>query len=271
MQEFLSNPAVQGGVAPFAVGLLVTLALMHFRLAGLAIVAGFLTCTYFVSGLQFAPLTAGRKIVLLAIAAPLVGVLVDFALKPGPTGVGLLVVAAAAGALWAFWPLLASKPAAEAWRAGATAALSTAFMAGFGQRALAKDAVRAGSAGLGLGLGVGIAAIFSASAALGLQGIAVAAASGAFLLVQMVRGKRIFAGGTFTFSAMLTAGLVSAAAMVLAELPWYAVAALAVVPIGARLPTPGTAPVWLQALLCSLYSFVIAGAACALAWPEVHY
>lgn len=268
MEELLSNPAVQGGVAPFLAGLVATLVFMRLRLAGLAVVAGFLTCTYFVSGFHVSPLTVTRKIVLLAIAAPVIGVLIDFAFKPNPMAAGLLGLAAAAGALWTFWPVIAAKPAAEAWRLGAIAALSVGFMVAFGQRVLAPDAVRAGAAGLALGLGVGVAAIFGASAALGLQGIAVAAASGAFLLPQMVRGRKIFAGATFTFPAMLTAGLIAAAAMVLAQLPWFAVAALAVVPVGAGLPVPGRAPVWLQAVLCSLYAFIIAGAACVLAWPE---
>lgn len=269
MEELLSNPAFQGGVAPFIAGLVVTLALMRLRMGGLAVAAGFLACTYFVSGFQLTPLTATRKLFLLAIAAPVIGLLIDFAFKPNPIGVAFLALMAAVGTLWVFWPVLVSKPAAEAWRLSATAALSVGFLVCFGQMALASDAIRAGSAGLGLGLGVGAAAIFGASAVLGFQGIAVGAGSGAFLLPQMLLGRRIFAGATFTVSAMLTAGLIAAAAMVLAELPWYAVAALAAVPVGARLPLPRMAPLWLQAVLCSLYTFLIAGVACALAWPEL--
>src|SRR5207248_1927964 len=131
---------------------------------------------------------------------------------------------------------------------------------------LADEAVRAGAAGLGLGLGVGVASVFAASATYGLFGLSLGAGSGAFLLVQMIRGRAGFAGSTFTLPAMLIAGLTAAAAMVLAKLPWYSLLVLALVPIGARLPVPAKAPLWLQAVLLSFYAFVIAALACFLAW-----
>lgn len=268
MGDFLANPAVQGGLAPFVAGLAVALALQPLRLGGLSVLAGFATCAYFVSGFQFTPLTATRKILLLSILAPLVGVVIDFAFRPTRTGALLLALAASAGALWAFWPILAQKSAPAAWLLGATASLSVAFMVGFGLLQLAGDGVRAGAAALGLGLGTGIAAILGATALYGLYGIALAAGAGGFLLPQMIRGGKAFAGATFTLGAMLTGGLVGAGAMILAELPWYSLAVLAFVPVAARLPAPERAPVWLQAVLFSLYGFVVAGAACFLAWPS---
>jgi hypothetical protein len=268
MDDLLSNPAVQGGVAPFVVALVVALALQPLRLAGLSIIAAFATCVYFVSGFQLTPLTATRKILLLCIAAPLIGVVLDFAFRPNRSGAALLALAAAAGALWAFWPVLAQRLASDAWLLGGTAALAVAFMVGFAQLQLAGDAVRAASAALGLGLGAGVAAIFSATALYGLYGIALGAGAGAFLLPQMIRGQKSFAGATFTLSAMLTGGLIGAGAMILAKLPWYSLAALAFVPVAARLPGPEKSPVWLQAVIFSLYAFVVAGLACLLAWPS---
>lgn len=266
MQELLGNPAVQGGVAPFVVALVAVLLLAPLRLGGLAVAAAFLTVMYFVSGLTFTPLTATRKILVLSIAAPAVGVLADFAFKPTRIGVAVLVVCAAAGALWAFWPVLARRPATEAWLLGASAVAAIAFMVGFAQACLATDAVRAGAAGLALGLGAGVAAILGASNVYGLYGIALGAGAGAFLLPQMITGKKSFAGATFTLTVSLTTGLVGAGAMILAKLPWFSLLVLALVPAGARLPVPERAPVWLQAVLLSLYGFMIAGAACALAW-----
>jgi hypothetical protein len=268
LEDLLSNPAVQGGVAPFIAGLAVALALSPFRLGGLAVIAAFLTCAHFVFGLQFTPLTATRKIVLLSTAAPVVGILLDFAFKPSRVGTVLIALAAAMAALWAFWPVIASRPPAEAWRLGATAAVAAAFMVGYAQRQLSADGVRAAAAGLAVGLGAGIAAIIGASAAFGLQGIALGAGAGAFLLPQMIRGRKYFAGATFTATAMLAGSLVAAATMVLAQVPWYSVLLIALVPLAARLPLPQSAPLWLQAVLCSLYGFVVAGAACALAWPS---
>ena len=90
MGELLSNPAVQAGAAPFAAALVVALALQPLRLGGLAVTAAFLVAMQLVSGIQFSPLTATRKLVLLAIAAPVVGVAADFAFKP--TRLGALVL-----------------------------------------------------------------------------------------------------------------------------------------------------------------------------------
>jgi hypothetical protein len=83
----------------------------------------------------------------------------------------------------------------------------------------------------------------------------------------MCRGRKGFAGATFTLPAMLTGGLVAVGTMVLAKLPWYALLVLAAVPLAARLPGPAGAPVWLQAVIFSLYGFAVAGLACFLAWP----
>jgi hypothetical protein len=267
MNELLSNPAVQAGAAPFVVALVVALALQPLRLGGLAVTAAFLVAMQLVSGIQFSPLTATRKLVLLAIAAPLVGILADFAFKPTRLGALVLALLAAAGALWAFGPVLAQRPAAEAWLLGAAAAIALAFMVGFAQTFLAADAVRAGAAALALGLGAGVAAIFSASVAYGSYGIALGAGAGAFLLPQMIMGRKSFAGATFTLPAMLTGGLVAVGTMVLAKLPWYALLVLAAVPLAVRLPGPDRAPVWLQAVIFSLYGFAVAGLACFLAWP----
>jgi hypothetical protein len=82
----------------------------------------------------------------------------------------------------------------------------------------------------------------------------------------MISGRKTDAGATFMLPATLTAGLVAAGAMVLAQLQWYSVLTLALVPVAARLPVPEKAPLWLQAILVSLYTVIVAGATCGLAW-----
>jgi hypothetical protein len=261
----LSHPAVQGGVAPFVVGLIVAAALHRVRLGGLAVAAAFFTAVYFVAGFGFSPLTATRKVFLAGAAAAVLGVLVDFAFKPTRVGTVVLAVAGAAAALWAFWPLIAQQPLSQAWLTGGSAAVAVAFIVGYSQAILAGDGVRAGSAGLGLGLGVGIAAILAAAPTYGLYGISLGAGAGAFLLLQMLGGKKFAAGATFMLPAALLGGLVGAGAMVLAKLPWHALLLLALVPVGASLPVPQRAPMWLQAMLLFLYTLVIAGCAFLLA------
>lgn len=178
MEELLGHPAVQGGIAPFVVGLFVMLLLQSVRLGGLALVAAFATAVYFVAGFTFTPLTATRKIILLGFAAPVIGMLIDFGFKPTRAGSAMLALAAGGAALWIFWPVLSQKDMAQIWLFGGAAAVAVAFMVGFGQIFLADHAVRAGAAGLGAGLGVGLAAILAASATYGLYGIALGAGSG---------------------------------------------------------------------------------------------
>lgn len=267
MNDFVGHPAFQGGIAPFVVALVVALALRPLRLGGLAVTAAFITAMALAVGVQFTPLTALRKILCVSIAAPLAGMLVDFAFRPTRAGAALLALAAGAAALWVFWPALANKPPAQAWLAGGTVVVAAVFVVGFAQAFLAADAIRAGAAGLALGLGVGAAAIIGATLTYGIYGTALGAGAGAFLLPQMISGKKASAGATFALPAMLLAALVGGGAVVLAELPWYCLGILALVPLAALLPGPARAPVWLQAVLFSLYGFAVAGIACWLAWP----
>jgi hypothetical protein len=266
VNDLFANPAVQGGVAPFVAGLVVAVLFGRYRLGGLAVAAAFATAVYFIAGFGFTPLSATRKIILLGLAAPVVGIAVDFAFRPTRLGSYLLAIAGAAAAAWVFWPVLSQKEFSRALLPGATAVLASAWVVGVSEQRLAGDSVRTAASGLALGVGTGVAAVFGAALTYGLYGIAVAAGSGAFLLVQMVTGKRSYAGATFTLSVTVVAILIASAAMILAQLPWYSVVALALVPLAANLPVPAGAALWLQAVLCSLYGLVVAGIACALAW-----
>jgi hypothetical protein len=266
MQEMFANPAVQGGLAPFIAALIVAALLAPIRLGGLAVVAAFATAVYFIAGFTFSPLTATRKIILLGLAAPLAGIVIDFALRPTRLEARMLALAGAGAAAWIFWPVLVQMDLERGLLLGSTAVLATAWTIGFSHSRLAEDGVRAGAAGLALGAGTGAAAILGASLTYGLYGFAVAAGSGAFLLMQMITGKKIHAGATFMFAATVVTMLLAAATMILAQLPWYAVLALALVPVAASLPLRAGVPVWLQALLLSICGLVVAGIACALAW-----
>lgn len=268
MQELLENPAAQAGVMPFLVALILAVALAPVRLGGLAVIAAFLLCVHFVSGLQLTPLTATRKVILLAVAAAAIGPLLDLLLKPTRTAVAVILVATLAGAYWAFWPVLSQRAAPEALLLAASAALALAVLVATGLLRLAGHGVRAGAAGLALGLGAGASAIVAGSLSYGLYGVALGAGAGGFLLPQMIRGTNAAAGATFTLPAMLAGGLVAVGAMLLAQLPWYSLLALAAVPLAVCLPGPRKAAPWLQAIVYSLYGFVVAGVACALAWPS---
>ena len=265
MNELLSNPAVQGGVAPLIAGLVVAGIGFPLRLSGLAAGAGFLTVLYLTGNLAFEPLSATRKVALLGLAAPLLGAIADLAFKPTRAAGAVLGAIFGIGSAWAFWSVLAQKPATEAAIYGVGVAAFVLCTVAFAT-SLHAEPIRAGAAGLGLGLGAGVGAILGASALIGLYGIALGAASGGFLLLAMILGKRVSAGTSFTLGASVIGSLLAAAAMLLAKLPWYSLAALALVPLAVRLPLPERSHPALQAVVACIYSLPVAAGACALAW-----
>jgi hypothetical protein len=262
---FFDHPAVQGGVAPFVVALAAAMLLRRFNLAGLAAIAGLATAAYFLNGPVFEPLTITRKMILVWIAGAAAGFLADALVRPGRGIVASFAVAGAVASVWTFWTVLAQKPAMEAVLAGGGVALLVAAMiAAVG--ALQGEPVRAGGAALGLGLGAGVAAILGASAVYGLYGIALGAGAGAYLLVQMVSGRAAPAGALFALPAALAAALLGAGAVLLAQLAWYAAALLLLIPAAAFLPLPKRQPLWLQAIVVSLYTLAAAAVPWVLAW-----
>jgi hypothetical protein len=267
MGDLLNHPAVQGGVAPFAVALAVALALFSVRLAGLAVVAALGTAVYLIGGFGFPPASAQQKILLISLAVPVLGIIVDLAFKPTRVAGPVLGLVFGLLVIWVGWNVLKQKDTAAALAAGAGVAALVAWLTG-ACFALRDDPVRAGAAALALGLGIGISALLSASGSYGQYGASVGAGAGAFLLVQMLLGRTIQAGATFALSAGVASGLIASGAVLGAQLPWYAAAVLALVPAATLLPLP-RAGVWLQSVVASLYGGIVSLAACLLAWPQM--
>jgi hypothetical protein len=265
MNELLGNPVIQSSVAPFLVALVVAALLFPLRLAGLAAGAGFLGTVWMMGTFGLTPLTASRKIIVVAAAAPVLGVLADLAFKPTRATAPVLGVLFGAASIWVFWSVLSQKAGQEAALvAGSVIAMVVATVAF--TVSLQDRPVRAGAAGLFLGLGAGFGAVLGASVMLGQYGMALGAACGAFLLLVMILGKRVVAGATFTLTASVAAALIAAGAVLLAKFPWTSLVALALVPLAVRLPLPEKSPAWIQAIVASLYALVPAAGACALAW-----
>jgi hypothetical protein len=119
---------------------------------------------------------------------------------------------------------------------------------------------------VGLGFGSGGAALFGGSALLGLFGMALGAAAGAYLLIQMITNARLHCGRSFTLPLSLIAALSSGFAVLSSELPWYALLVLAVIPLLAKMPLPEKQPLWMQAILLSLVTLLCAAGAIYLTW-----
>jgi hypothetical protein len=265
MEEFFSHPAVQGGIAPFAAGLVATIVLWRFNLAGLAAAAGFCAAAYLLNGLTFEPLTVTRKIILVAVAAAIAGVVVDGVARSARAAGLTLALGAGAVSVWVFWSVLSQKAPQQAVMLAAIAALAVALTVGLAH-ALRDAPVRAGAAALGLGLSAGVAAILGASATYGLYGIALGAGAGAFLLAQMLANRKTAAGATLTLPAAVAASLIAAGAVLLAKLAWYALVPLVLVAAVVRLPAPERQPVWLQAIVLSVYALATGAVSWLLAW-----
>ncbi|MFY9316687.1 MAG: hypothetical protein WAO95_14165 [Burkholderiales bacterium] len=267
MQELLNNPAVQGVVAPFAVALVVVFGLFLLRQGGLAIGAALGTAVYLVGGAAFPPVSAQQKILLVSLVVPVVGIIVDLAFKPTRAAAAVLGLIFGLAALWVGVNVLKQKelPAMLLTGGGVAALVGWLVAAMF---ALRDDPLRAGAAALALGLGVGVSALLSASGSYGQYGASVGAGAGAFLLAQMLMGRTIAAGATLALSAGVACGLIAVGAVLGSPLPWYAAAALALVPLAVRVPLP-KAGIRIQAIAASVYGGIPALAACLLSWPQM--
>src|SRR5258708_15551514 len=135
----VGKPAGRGGRGPFAAAVIVAALLAPSRLGGLAVVAAFATAVYFIAGFTFEPLTATRKIILLGLAAPVAGIVIDFAFRPTRLQAWVLALAGAAAAAWIFWPILAQKDLERALLPGGIAVLATAWTIGLAHSRLAQD------------------------------------------------------------------------------------------------------------------------------------
>lgn len=263
MQELLQNPMVQGGIAPFLMAIIVAELLQRLRLSGLAIVAGFAATVYLASGFSFEPLTATRKVVLIGLLSPLAALVLDYLgaywLRP--------LLAAAGGMLtwWVTERILQQQalPTLLMWAAGIS--FYTGWLV-YWMDNLAHSPVRASSAGLALGLGTGTAALFGASALLGLYGMALGAAAGAFLLLQMITNQNLPGGRSLTLPLSLVAALLGTLAVLSAHLPWYALPALGAIPLVVHIPISERSPVWIQSILLSAIALVFAALAVYLTW-----
>ena len=265
MNEFLEHPAVQGGVAPFVVALVVAVLLGRTRYAWLAVVAGYLTAVAMSTGLSLSPLTATRKIMLLAVAVAVVGIALDLLRPKARLAAAVLAAIAGVAAVWAFWSVLAQRDGGALWTGVIAVALFAVAMAA-SLMSLRGDPLRVAAATMGLGLATGVAAVISASLGFLLAGRAVAAAAGALLLVAVVTSRPASTGflGTLTVGTMIA--LFAEGASLLAQMPWYATLSLLLVPLAVRLPASESWGTFKRAFILTVYALAAASVPIAAAW-----
>jgi hypothetical protein len=128
------------------------------------------------------------------------------------------------------------------------------------------DGLRAGAAGVGLGLATGIAGVLSASIGFLLSGVAMAAAAGALLLVQILFSRSLAPGFTGTLPIGIATALFAVGTLLLAELRWYVLPLLLLVPVAVALPAAERAPRIVRAALLVGYALVAAAVPILGAW-----
>lgn len=266
MDELMQNPAVQAGIAPFIVALVAAGLLRKTRFLGLAQIAGFAVLIALAIGFSFESLTSTRKLVivgLLTLVPLLLLELKNWSARPVlRSSVALLVGLAA---VWVVLRVLQQKELPSALLAGVASAAYLFILVESTLR-VSDDSVRGAAAGLMLGLASGALALLGASALLAQVGIAVGAAAGATLLVQMISGTRSPTGATLSLPASVVAGLVGLLAVFTGALPWFCLLPTLAIPWATCLVPAGSRPVWLTAFLTSLAASVPLLLALGLAW-----
>ncbi|MFZ5502099.1 MAG: hypothetical protein ACOY3V_00935 [Pseudomonadota bacterium] len=264
MQEFFNHPAVQAGLAPFVIGLVVAELFHRIKLSGVCIIAGFAVTVYLAGDFSLAPLTSTRKLVWLGLGAAALGLALSWLkarwLSP------LLAVIAAAAVIWVVQRILQQQEttAVLLWGIGCALYLATLVWC---LDQLNAEPLRAANAAVALGIGTGGCALIGASALLGQLGMAIGAAAGAHLLIQLIGQQPLTSRRVFTLPVAVLSGTLGCVAVLSVRLPWYALPILAAIPLGAwLLPLPQRANKWLSSLLLALPALTLAAAAMYVTW-----
>lgn len=265
MQALLDDPMVQSAFAPLLVALLVGGALLRTRLAWIAVAAAFATAVSLSVGIGFTPLTASRKVLLLVLLAPFVGLVFDGLAKPSRAVVAGLAVLCGAASVWVFWSVLAQREPAQMLALAGGVALFVALMVGLTLR-LRDDGAAGGGATVALGVAVAVAAVLSASIGNLSNGIAIAAGGGAMLLLQFALNRSVAPGAVGMLTTGLAAALFAAATFMLAQLPWYAMPLLLLVPLAVGLTLASPRPPRLRMVISTLVALAAAIAPVLAAW-----
>ncbi len=97
-------------------------------------------------------------------------------------------------------------------------------------------------------------------------GVSIAAAAGALLLVQLMVARNLAAGYTGTLAIGLSTALFAVGTLLLAELQWYVLPLLLLVPLAVTLPVPERAPPIVRAAILAGYALVAAAIPVLGAW-----
>ncbi len=261
----LAHPAIQSGIVPFAVSILILFLARPLGPArwGLAVVAGFLVTAVLAMGVQLTPLTSTRRLLILVLASLPVGLLAG-TLGRSRAATGLLAGLGVAAVLWLLYPILIRRELLDVVLLGGGCSIFVGWLVVAMDTLLGRAGAVAGG-GTVLGFATGISVLLGASALLGQLGLALGAAAAAPALAILL-GHSIQSTRAATFPVALAAGLVGCAGLVFAKLPWFSLPCLAAVPLLAAVPRPGAIPKRLDVVWSGVLGLVPAAAAVLLTW-----
>jgi hypothetical protein len=250
--EFIQNPAVQAGILPVIIGIAGAAILGRQRLLWFVPTVAYAVVTALATGFDLVPLTSGRKVMLVSLLAPFLGLALDSVASQGRRRTVILGVIALALTPWVFWTVIAQGDPERLIKAVAVAITMPLLVALLAR--VRTDGIRTAALGVGLGLAVAISAFISASIGFLFSAMAIAAACGGILLVLTLRNLAPESGFTAVAALALALGLFVGGSAMLAEMPWYAVP-LFLVPVAAVcLPLPSAGRRFMRSTLALVYA-----------------
>lgn len=259
MDGFLAHPWVQGGLAPLAAGMAAALVFYPVRLSGTAAACGFFAAVYLTGTLELE-----KRLVMVSLAAALLGALADIAFRPTRLAGIVLGIVFGSAAFWLFIATIGAMPAQRLvlYGVGMTALVA----ANVALSVLSQDdPARAGASGVGLGAAVGVLALLGGAKLLALWSFGLAAGAAGFLLAAIALGGRVNAGASLTLSTGAIGAIMAVAVALQRSLPWYYAALLALVPLAVRLPLPRRGMA-LPAAVALVYALAAGAGICVLVW-----
>jgi len=257
VEELAGYPWVQGAVVPLFAGLAAALVFYPIRLSGLAAACGFFTAVYLTGQLGFE-----KKLLLVSLAAPLLGALVDLAFRPTRTAGLVLGIVFGLAAFWSFLTIIGGMPPRRLVPYAVGVTVLVAATVAFSMLSY-DEPPRAGAAGVALGAASGVLALHGGAKVLGLWSFGLAAGAAGFLVIAMILPRRMVAGASLTLSVGVIGAALAAAVTLQRGLLWYHAALLALVPLAVRLPVPQRSAAG-QAIVALAWALAVAGGVWAL-------
>ncbi|MBN4073731.1 hypothetical protein JYU18_00535 [bacterium AH-315-E07] len=231
--ELLNHPAIEAGIAPFLIALVLGAALPK-RWAwwsALVFALAYFFAAWLILDGRLTPLSSSRKLVMLGLGAVIIGLIARRLFSSAALQQALIVLAIAAVG-WLIWPMLIRADLIQqAILAGASGIYALWLTFAFHQMRDEEFAISVSATVLGFA--TGLCALIGASALLGELGIAIGASAAAISLYGLSR--RIDHSARFYFPVAVLCALIGIASVLYAKVPWYVLISLASIPLIAML------------------------------------